>query len=85
MGKGWQREKPQAASFLFRNLLKTTSEWLQNSPVLPLSSIMKWFRRIAGAIRVEPRESSSLTVICCKGVFILGILAKVRHMKQEGG
>ena len=38
LGKGWQREKPQAASFLFRNLLKTTSEWLQNSPVIPLSS-----------------------------------------------
>ena len=38
LGKESQREKPQAASFLFRNLLKTTSEWLQNSPVIPLSS-----------------------------------------------
>ena len=37
-GKGWQREKSQAVSFLFRHLLKTTSEWLQNSPVIPLSS-----------------------------------------------
>lgn len=38
LGKKCQREKPQAESFLFGNLLKTTSEWLQNSPVIPLSS-----------------------------------------------
>ena len=38
LGKKCQREKPQAESFLFWNLLKTTSEWLQNSPVIPLSS-----------------------------------------------
>ena len=38
LGKESQREKPRAASFLFRNLLKTTSERLQNSPVIPLSS-----------------------------------------------
>ena len=38
LGKKCQREKPQAESFLFWKLLKTTSEWLQNSPVIPLSS-----------------------------------------------
>ena len=32
LGKKCQREKPRAESFLFWNLLKTTSEWLKNSP-----------------------------------------------------
>ena len=36
--KKYQRKKSQAESFLFWNLLKTTSEWLKNSPVIPLSS-----------------------------------------------
>ena len=31
-----QREKSQAGSFLLRKHLKTTSEWLKNSPVIPL-------------------------------------------------
>lgn len=50
--------------------LKTTSEWLQSSPVIPLSIKMKWFyicrggeagyagvqRRTYETKRVEPRE-----------------------------
>lgn len=46
-----------AESILLQKHLKTTSEWPQSGPVIPLSS-RKWFLRKRTAKRVEPRLRS---------------------------
>ena len=72
LGKESQREKPRAASFLFRNLLKTTSERLQNSPVIPLSSWMKWLYQYMLKQSGWNRENNSpLTIVFVRGIFLL--------------
>ena len=79
LGKKCQREKPQAESFLFWNLLKTTSEWPQSGPVTPLSS-NKWFYSLPEIFlnqetdetnRVEPRVRKLAPCIAdvhCRGL-----------------
>ena len=56
MRKGHREGSQKAGSFLLRNHLKTTSEWLQNSPVIPLSSVNEVVLAKASSNRVEPRE-----------------------------
>ena len=53
----FSREKPAAEKALEREILKTAPEWLQYSPVIPLSSNEECGMRVAGVypIRVEPR------------------------------
>ena len=51
------------------NHLKTTSEWLQNSPVIPLSSEIEWFWLLPVQSGWNRGNIPSLSAFCRKGRF----------------